>query len=632
MTGPEFEHAVRTVARALWNLAPGEGAAERINNDEIDCVCRTEELVHLIECTTERGMEKFRLQISKLQSAKRYLENNGHTVKLRTVTLHEPTSDQRSHARGLGVTALSLHEFRRGLLDSRQYIESRRKYPFGSASDPEDGNRTLQDNEYITQPLTRTESSESFSITDLCSLLKDKRVVVLTGPFGAGKSLTLRQVFIELCREFNRDSSNLTPMAINLNDHWGQASTEEVLRRHATKVGFDKPHQLVRAWNAGQLLPLLDGIDELASPVMPMGRDAIRRSRAEALKVIQAFMQDIRGKVGILLTGRDQYFDSNEEARRLMGLPTDAMFIEVGEFSEDQAMAYLKKKNVHTNLPNWLPRKPLLLGYLASRDLLDQVTAMPDDSGSAMAWDHFLDRICEREAEPMSVIDSVAIRQLLEDLATRARVLPKGSGPLYDSDLANVYKNVTGYEPLEAARTLLQRLPGLTARDQEVGARSFVDGEMMEALKAGAVARFLSNPYVSLDAKNLNHPLSNFGCAVAAHLAGENGTAPAQFQVAAIQALQRWEEPTLALDCILAGASSVDIDCFDAHGLSIVGGSADEIDMDNYPIRDLTLDNCLIHHVRYDDETSQLKFINCQILRLEGVADKNALPRHVRAL
>ena len=459
MTGSEFEHAVRTVARALWNLSPGEGAAEEINSDEIDCVCRTEELIHLIECTTERRMEKFRLQTSKLQNAKRYLENNGETVKLRIVTLYDPTPEQRSNARGLGITALSLHEFRRALLDSRQYIESRRNYRFGSASDPEDGNRTLLDNEYVAQPLTHTGSTESYSVADLCSLLNEKKVIVLTGPFGAGKSLTLREVFFHLCREFNRASTNPTPMAINLSDHWGQASTEEILRRHADKVGFDKPHQLVRAWNAGQLLPLLDGIDELASPVMPMGRDAIRRSRAEALKVIQAFMQDTRGKSGILLTGRDHYFDSNDEARRLMGLPADAIFIEVGEFSEDQAIAYLKKKKIHTNLPNWLPRKPLLLGYLASRNLLGQVTSMPDDSGSAMAWDHFLDRICEREAEPISVIDSVAIRQLLEDLATRARVLPNGSGPLYDGDLADVYKSVTGFEPLEAARTLLQRTP-----------------------------------------------------------------------------------------------------------------------------------------------------------------------------
>ena len=626
MTGQEFEREVRAVARALWSLAPGDGAADRINNDEIDCVCRTEELTHLIECTIERGLGKFRTQAAKLANAKRYLEGNGETVKLRIVTREEPTGEQLSQAKGLGITALSLQEFKRGLLDSAQYLESRWSYKFGSASDPEDGNHVLRDDEYVEQPLTSAGYHIPHSIADICARLYSGKTIVLTGPFGAGKSLTLREVFRRLRRDFYRDTTRPTPIAINLSDHWGQASIEEILRRHADKVGFEKPHQLVRAWNAGQILPLLDGIDELASPVLPMGRDAIRRSREEALKVIQAFMRDVRGKTGVLLTGRDHYFDSTEEAHNLMRLPNDALFINVGEFSEEQAASYLRKKGIDSYLPTWLPRKPLLLGYLASRGLLAQVTALDGDSGSALAWHHFLDRICQREADLISDIDREAIRQLLENLATRARVLPRGSGPLYDRDLSNAYQEITGYEPSEAARVLLQRLPGLTARDQEVGARSFVDDEMMEALRAGSVVRFVINPYVSPGVSGLVHPLNAFGCSVAGQLGIENRVAGAQYGVAAAQALQRWNEPTLGLDCILAGASSQDLEIVDARGLTIRDGLADEIDMEERPIINLTLDNCLIDRVRYDNDQSDVRFQNCQILRVEGIADSRELP------
>ena len=66
MQGPAFEDEVRGVARALWELRSAEGGSELINNDEIDCVCRTEDLVHLIECTVDRRMEKFRTQVTKL--------------------------------------------------------------------------------------------------------------------------------------------------------------------------------------------------------------------------------------------------------------------------------------------------------------------------------------------------------------------------------------------------------------------------------------------------------------------------------------------------------------------------------------------------------------------------------------
>ena len=670
MTGSEFERAVRQLARARWNLPYGDGAAEFINQDEIDCVCRTEDVTHLIECTTERRLEKFRTQINKLEIARRRLEERGETVALWIVTKHDPTPEQRTQAKGARIRALSLEEFQRQLVDAGQYLEARWQYRFGSANDPEEGGHRLSDNEYVTQPLTRSGFSDEYSVSDLCSLLIGGKAIVLSGPFGAGKSLTLREVFKQLRGDYYRNPTNKIPIAINLSDHWGQGSVDEILRRHAERVGFEKPHELVRAWNAGLLLPLLDGIDELASPVFAMDKDAISRSRQEALKVIQAFMRDIRGTSGVLLTGRDHYFDSVVHARALMHLPEDAIFVDVGEFYESQAMEYLKNKGITADLPTWLPRKPLLLGYLASRELLNQVSSIDGDGGPALAWHHFLDRICEREADLFQDVQSDTVRLLLENLAVRARSLPRGSGPLYDSDLTSAYKEITKVEPSVAARTLLQRLPGLTARDQEEGARSFVtsaykeitkvepsvaartllqrlpgltardqeegarsfvDDDMMEALRAGSVARFIIDPHTSVSVNKLAHPLNAFGCSVTGYLGDLYGLAAAQYTVAAIQALQRWEEPTLALDVILSGSAAPNVEMLDAQGLTITRGLADEIDMEDRPIVNLTLDTCLIQKVRFDSSESAIEFRKCAILRIEGIANERALPASVFA-
>lgn len=626
MVGPEFEREVRGVARALWNLSPGEGAAEFINNEEIDCVCRTEELIHLIECSTDGRMEKYRQQVTKLISAKQFLERVGETVKLRIVSSDEPTPLQRSHAKGQGIIALSIQEFRRGLLDSRQYLELRRNIRFGSATDPEDGSYVLSDDEYVEQPLTAFDSDTTYSVRDICRLLGQGETVVLTGPFGAGKSLTIREVFRNLRRDFYGNNTVPTPIAINLRDHWGQPRVDEVLRRHAHITGFDRPEQLVRAWNAGQLLPLLDGFDELASPVMPMTKDAIRRSREEALKVIQAFITDLRGRSGVLIAGRDHYFDSIDEARKLLRLPEGTIFIEVGEFSEEQAIEYLRKRKITPELPSWLPRKPLLLGYCASRGLLEEVVGIQGDAGVAHAWDQFLDRICEREADSSKVVTGEAVRRLLEDLATRARGLPRGSGPLLDSDLSDAYRKITGNEPLEAARAMLQRLPGLTARDQEVGARSFVDDEMLEALQAGAVARFIQNPYVVCEPRGTANPLTDFGCSVAQHLSDKAGVKSGQFVVAAKEAIHRWSEPTVALDSILAGAKVWDDGAFDAQGLTVVGGLADVIDLEEHPTVNLSLRGCMINRLRYEGRGSDIRLSRCQILKLEGISDAQSRP------
>ena len=628
-SGRKFETQVRSVARALWNLRDGEGASEFINNDEIDCVCRTEDLTHLIECTTDGKMEKFRTQVTKLTNAKNYLERNGTTVKLWSVTKDEPTPQQRSYAKGNRVTALSFQQFKRRLLDSEQYLEARWQYRFGSAADPEDGSHRLQDDEYVQLPLIPIGSNESYSIRDICDLLCNGKTVVLVGPFGAGKSLTVREIFNRLRRDFYGGRIERTPIAINLREHWGQSRVAEVLGRHSDQVGFDSPNQLVRAWNAGQLIPLLDGFDELASPVMAMTKNAISNSRRQAIGVIRSFLQDA-SQSGILIAGRDHYFDSNEEAVHLMNLPTSSIFVEVGEFSEEQAVSYLQKKNIVHSLPSWLPRKPLLLGYLASAGLLDEVVSIEGDEGAALAWDRFLDRICKREASlSPNDIDSVSFRQLLEDLATRVRTRPRGAGPLLDSDLADAYKKVTGYEPLEAARTLLQRMPGLTARDQEVGARSFIDDDMMEALQGGAIARFVQNPYENFSVNSLYHPLTEFGCSVASHLSSKLGMRSRHYSVAAKEAKNRWASPTLALDAILTAANNAPDDSYDANHLVVSGGLADVIDMEERPIRNLTLVDCMINHVRFDNQQSQIEYKRCSIVRLEGIGGNSALPTSI---
>ena len=442
--GQRFEESVRNVARALWDLKDGEGASEFINNDEIDCVCRTEDVTHLIEITTDGRMDKFRTQVSKLINSKNYLEKNGETVKLWAVTKNEPSTIQRSNARGNGITALSFQAFKTRLLNSPQYLEARWRYRFGSAADPDNGSTHVSDDEYIKLPLINIDTNESYSIRDICDLLYGGKTVILVGPFGAGKSLTVREIFNLFRRDFYRERTERTPIAINLREHWGQSRVDEILRRHSDQVGFDHPNQLVRAWNAGQLIPLLDGFDELASPVMAMTKDAIANSRLQAIEVIRSFLTNMPYP-GILIAGRDHYFDSNEEAAKLMKLPQDSIFIEVGEFSEEQAVSYLQKKKVVHELPSWLPRKPLLLGYLASAGLLDEVVSIEGDGGAALAWDTFVDKICHREAAlNPEVIDSVAFRYLLEDLSTRVRTSPSGSGPLLDSDLADAYKKVTG--------------------------------------------------------------------------------------------------------------------------------------------------------------------------------------------
>ncbi len=627
--GPDFEQRVRFVARALWHLPAGGGAAESYGTNQIDCVCRTEDIVHLVECTTDRSLQKVIKQIEKLLNAQRDEQRRGNTAKLWIVTFFEPTSEQRTVARKDTVTILSLEQFESRLLQAEAYLNLRWKYPFGSATDPDSDGPILPDDEYVPLPLTDVGSGHSFDVDSVADLLEKSGKVLLTGPYGAGKSLTLREIFKRLRgRWFNRESG-VIPVALNLRDHWGQPDVDEALRRHAAKIGFEHPDQLVRAWNAGRLVILLDGFDELAAQTVRVGPEATKRARRDALRLVRAFTRHTA--VGVLVTGRDHYFDRDAEMFASLGVSPGATVLEVGEFTEEQAAVYLRRKRrPDAQLPTWLPRKPLLLGYVAAQKLLDKVLAIDGAHGPAYAWDQFLDRICVRDAAMADDIEPAAVRKILEHLATRTRESASGSGPLYDADLAGAYRAVTSFEPLENSMVLLQRLPGLTAREQEMGARSFVDPEMTDALRAGAVASFIVNPFVSIGREPFRHCLSEFGCSVVALLTERAGVVEGQYRVAAQQAYGRWGQPTLAMDCLISGALRMQEAGIGCNGLEIAEAYIDVLDLDEVRFDGLAMESCAIETLRLGELGSTgLSMRKCLFGRVEGVSSMRGLPEWI---
>lgn len=627
MTGSELEQEVRALARALWGLPAGGGGPELIDGHEIDCVCRTEELVHLVECTIERKLDKVTKDVNKLTVAKRSEERRGNTVKLWIVTEGEPTPQQRTAARNNGVTIISLDQFQARLLDASSYLKARWSYRFGSASDPATGSLTLSEEEYVPISITDVLTGEEHSVSSIADLLLRGRTVVLLGPFGAGKSITVREVFRELRKRFFKAGKIAVPVAINLREHWGQTVTDEVLRRHASKIGFEHPDQLVRAWNGGRLVALLDGFDELASQVWRVGPSAMRRTRKEALGLVRSFIRETAGRSGVLVSGRDQYFDAKEEMYQALALPADAIRLMLGEFTEEQARDYLAKKGITADLPVWLPRKALLLGYLTARNLLQDVLAIGGEGGPAYAWDEFLDKVCTREAQLTDDVDGSAVRRILELLALKTRETVSGTGPLYERDLSGAYIKVTGVEPLEAARVLLQRLPGLTSREQEEGARSFVDADMLEALRGSAVARFVQNPYSPIAENRWNHGLPPLGCQLAALVVEKLSLPITKHRVAAAEALARWHEPTLAIDCVMSGAMREDDAGVDCEGLVIEEGLVDTIDLESLNLNNLHLKSCHINELNIGGTRSlNLRISQCLVNRVVGAAEPRGLP------
>lgn len=561
MSGEQFEHEVRSIARALWNAVPGQGAAEIVDGRERDCIFKEEYLTHYIECTEKRTLEKLKYDAEKMVRYRDKQQKLGSPVKLWFVTLHEPTGDQRTFGRNNGIDVLSLEEFRRRIIDATGYLELRRNYPFGSATDPETDSPDLSSVKYEPVAIRSGSDEDNADVDTVVERLIHKGVVLLLGDYGMGKSITVRETFLKLrSRYLNTDGNSPVPIVLNLREHWGQMDPSEALLRHAERIGFSNPSQLVRALHAGRLIIILDGFDELGGQGWVTGAsDKLRNLRANAVRLIKQFVTICRGKNGVLVTGREHYFDSRTELVSALNIRNEDPVFFLDEFSDREAKAYLRKRGVSHELPEWLPKRPVLLASLVGKNLLDAVLLSSDIHDPAMGWDRLIDLVCEREAAIHELLGAKAIRHILEYIASHSRTTPSGIGPITEDHLAEAYRREIGSYPDAPARMLLQRLPGLSARNREDGSRLFLDDQLLDVLRAGDVYRFIENPWENPSAKGWVHGIGELGATVAYGLCLASGRrSHAEFVTASNEAALRWSSATLAMDVILAEWNGTD--------------------------------------------------------------------------
>jgi len=492
----DFETEARRVAGLLY---PGDdgGGATIINDQERDGVFITEDAVIAIEATTSSAKEKAEKDGRKLkaltdQLARKYPYK---AVKGFFITRGDPTAHQQDAIRKIGapVAAISFAKFRARLIDSRAYLEARNDHAFGSARDPETDDVQIRDKYVSLDFVEIVNPARRHSVIDVIDAVAGGHRVVLVGDYGAGKSMTMREVYLEFRkRNFRSDDSRFC-LHLNLNDHQGQTEPSESLIRHASLIGFPHPHQLVRAWRSGEAHLILDGFDEVFIPGWATGGRPLSEVRHKSVELVRRFVRDTPSTSGLVLAGRAHFFDNNQELISALGISATTLVLSATDFTEEQVGEYLRQRAWTAALPDWLPRRPLIIGYLAGRRLFTEVEdlAFSDVGGG---WDHLLSVISRREARADVGVDEIAVRQVVERLATRARRTSSGIGPLQFEDLVTVFRDLRGYLPDEGAYSVLQRLPGLRVHDTQKNSRVFVDDDFVDAARAGDVYRWIEDP------------------------------------------------------------------------------------------------------------------------------------------
>jgi hypothetical protein len=556
-TDREFEDEVRRIARLLWPVAEFDGAAIE-DGRERDGIFETDEFVNVVECTVSRGKEKAQDDTAKIAKLIRRIaaRQPGKFVKGWFVTLDEPTADQRAVVKNtvvkekLQIVAVSFDQFRSRLVDARSYLTQRERYPFGSVRDPSTGNA-----DYNLQYVPVDMLGDDGRAYDLDTIPKDLfggLSYVFLGDYGAGKSATLRELFLDLSQRFWKNKTLSFPILLNLRDHHGQTDPVEALERHARKVGFSPPSALVRAWRAGFAILLPDGFDEIAAAGWAGKTKTLKELRFRSMELIRSFVRESPRGGGVVITGRAHFFDTEREMHTALALTHTFKVVHLAEFSEEQVAQFLGRLGWTQSIPEWLPSRPLLLAYLAARNLLIPTLAGDAAADPASGWDSLLTRIARREAELEAGIDPETVRRLIEHLAMLARTSVDGFGPLAPDRILDAFRVVCGYPPDDRGAVLLQRLPGLGAHHSEDGSRVFIDRDFVEAARGSALFRIIENPYiVEYDSETWQSVIQPLAAQVAALKASQAPYPPGKIIAAMRHVLLDLQAYTLASDLAL---------------------------------------------------------------------------------
>ena len=513
-----LESGVRQYAAYIWDRPANP---DRIGGVNFDCVLEISDIEKIIiEITENRSLEKIRSDISKIQSVRMSMMAKNIMIRPYIICDFLPTQGMKDAGKENYIEVLSFVDFRKMFFDFSSYHMIRSNKQFGSAIDPITGENDKT--EYIQVGYEQTDGSEITAQTIADKIIKGGKVILL-GDYGTGKSRCFREVF-QILSERSKETL-LYPIAIDLKETWGLENAIEIIRRHFSHLGIGEKdtNNVIKAYNGKRLCFLLDGFDEIGSRPWSEDKKTLESLRKHALQGVKDLLS--KTGAGCLISGREHYFNGDREMHSALGLREGATLIArcKNEFSYDEFSTYLSANNISLDLPSWLPKKPLVLKTVISLSS-DQIKRLFEHSNGEEVefWFDFIDAMCERDSKIHAILDPQTVKQVLIKLASLTREKAQNIGPITEAEVVNIFHEVTGTYPNEQSTVMLQRLPGLGRVSSDTGDRNFVDGFVLDGLRALDLSSKIQVSDKRLpDLKWLN-PLQRLGIAVLSYDIAKN--------------------------------------------------------------------------------------------------------------
>jgi len=474
-----FEDQVRDIASVIFGYPCKKSHIAGVDLDGF--VDLQDGSVVCLEVTVRRDLGKIRDDISKLVTIKNHFLSKGILPKSYIVLQDDPTTSMIETASEQLITACSVSSFAAIFFEYERYRVARTAGTFGSSVIPATGRK--DETPYVPVKYINEENGRLLTIADLSKLVTSGKNIVLLGEYGSGKSRCIQQLFLSLAADW--PETFLFPFAVNLRDCWGLNRKEEIIRRHIRDLGLDQLEgKAVSVFNRGGSVYLLDGFDEIGIQSWSTDDSKQKLLRATALAAVKDLISS--SNKGCLVAGREHYFSSNEEMFASLGLSkgTTVIVRAQEQFSEEEIEEYFEVAGIDVDLPNWIPRRPLICQTIASLSDDDRLSMFGFGSDEVAFWNHLIDTICARDASIHPAFDKETIKRVFVLLARLTRTKPANVGPISLADLDKAFEAAVGTPPVQEASVMLQRLPSLGREKQESQERKFVDNYILDGLRA----------------------------------------------------------------------------------------------------------------------------------------------------
>lgn len=373
---------------------------------------------------------------------------------------------------------------------------------------------------------------------------------------------------------------------------------------------------------------LLDGFDEIGAQSWSDNVNKLKEIRAESLKGVKDLIRNVKG--GVIVTGREHYFNSNEEMFNCLGLdPKTALIIECpDEFTDLEMKEYLDSVLDNVHLPEWLPKRALICQIISELDVTYLEKLLNEPLGMIEFWRALIEAICKRESDINISLDALTIKKVLIEIARMTRNKLQDLGPITITEMNKAFEIVVGTPAVDESATMLQRLPALGRVGSESHDRQFIDKYILDGLRAEDVIETVSTQSDKLKDMAWINPLSDFGLSLVANdILDDNGLSRYK---SFVTKLFNWKNTILTGD-IIASLLSSDQSSLDFKHLFVENSHISFVNLSDSFIRNVTIDNTVIDKLDITSSNAENVVIsNCIIKKLIGVSSEKGLPDWIK--